>query len=106
MWLFLKCLKCKLPVLQLRSSRPCPSHLASPCRGPARTLVANACLLAHAVLRELGGGRWAKSAGVLHAAVDCLKHALKLTGSGALPCWMLRGSRSHALLLLDSAVGA
>ncbi|KAI7837045.1 hypothetical protein COHA_009122 [Chlorella ohadii] len=58
--------------------------LRAACKGPARTLVANSCLLAHAVLRELGGGRWAKSAGVLHAAVDCLKHALKLTGSGAL----------------------
>lgn len=53
-------------------------------RGPARTLAANACLLVHAVLGELGSGRWAKSAGVLHAAVDCLKHALKLTGSGLL----------------------
>ncbi|PRW60522.1 Zinc finger CONSTANS-LIKE 5 isoform A [Chlorella sorokiniana] len=69
------------------------------CRGPARTLVANACLLAHAVLRELGGGRWAKSAGVLHAAVDCLKHALKLTGSGALPL-----CAGEALLPLQACV--
>ncbi|KAL4437400.1 hypothetical protein ABPG75_004539 [Micractinium tetrahymenae] len=56
--------------------------LRAACRGPARTRVANACQMAHGVLRELR--RWARSAGVLHAAVDCLKQMLKLTASGAL----------------------
>lgn len=55
---------------------------APPCRGPARTRAANACLLVHGVLLECG--RWAKSASVLHAAVDCLKQMLKLAGNGAL----------------------
>ena len=36
--------------------------------------------MAHGVLLELR--RWARSAGVLHATVDCLKLALKLTASG------------------------
>jgi hypothetical protein len=34
----------------------------------------------HGVLLECG--RWAKSASVLHAAVDCLRQMLKLTSSG------------------------
>lgn len=69
--------------LHPQRSRPCllPAPPAAPAfRGPARTRVANACLMAHGVLLELR--RWAKSAGVLHAAVDCLKQVFKLTSSG------------------------
>ncbi len=57
------------------------------CRGPARTRVANACLLVHGVLLEFR--RWAKSSGVLHAAVDCLKQMLRLANTGALLKLML-----------------
>ena len=54
------------------------------CRGPARTRAANACQLVHGVLLEFRS--WAKSAGVLHAAVDCLKQCLKLTATGVQYC--------------------
>lgn len=72
-------------------------HTPTPhlCRGPARTRVANACALAHGVLLEMR--RWAKSGAVLHAAVDCLKQVLKLTGSGALAL-----SAGEALLPLQA----
>ncbi len=71
---------------QQASRRPLRAHHAyqgprcASRRGSARTRVANACLMAHGVLREMR--RWARSAGVLHAAVDCLKQMLRLTASG------------------------
>ena len=60
--------------------QPSAPHPPRHRRGPARTRVANACLLAHGVLRELG--RWGRSGAVLHAAVDCLKQLHKLGCSG------------------------
>lgn len=81
---------------RLQGERPSAQQLTSICwrphasvpmlrrrRGPARTRVANACLLAHGVLLELGSARAAKSAAVLHAAVECLRSVLKLGGTGA-----------------------
>ncbi len=46
--------------------------------------MANACQLVHGVLLEFARPVWAKSGGVLHAAVDCLRQLLKLGSGGAL----------------------